>query len=163
MVDTIILISSVVLLVPGIILSVIPNVPGLFYMLLISICFAVYDHFVHVTAMNIVVLSSLVIVATAADMIAGIAGAKWGGARWSSLIWGLVGMIIGTFVLPFPILGGIIGMFIGILLSEWQRTKNLKKARVAAVGSFAGTVSGMLIKIIAAVVFVVLFIIFALN
>ena len=161
--DITILISSALLLLPGIILSVIPNIPGLFYMLLIAICFGFYDHFVHLTSMDIVVLASLVIVAMAADMISGIAGAKWGGATWQSLIWGLVGLVLGSFLIPVPIVGSLIGMFLGILGSEWYRTKDLKKAHKAAVGSFAGTVAGTIIKGIAAVVFLILFIIFAIN
>ena len=163
MTHTVILIISIALLIPGIVLAIIPNIPGLFYMLAITLIFGVYDNFIHLTSVNIVELSALVIVATAADLFSGMAGAKWGGAHWKSLIAGIVGLILGSFVIPVPIAGSLIGMFLGILISEWYRTESFAKAHRAAMGSFAGTVVGTIVKGVAAVAFVILFIIFAVK
>jgi uncharacterized protein YqgC (DUF456 family) len=97
------------------------------------------------------------------DFISGIVGAKWGGAHWSSIASGIVGLIVGSVFIPIPVVGSLAGMFLGVLSSEYYRTHNLKKAEKAAMGSFFGFIAGTGVRIIASVVFLILFIVFSWN
>jgi uncharacterized protein YqgC (DUF456 family) len=154
MTHTIIEIIFILLLIPGIILAIIPNIPGMIYMLLIAICFSIYDQFVHVTGTDLAILSGIVAVVMLVDFFSGVAGAKWGGAHWSSILSGLIGLVFGSVLIPLPIIGSLIGMFIAILATEWHRTRNIRQANKAAMGSLAGTLIGTVIKAAGAIIFV---------
>ena len=162
MTHTILLILATVLLVPGIIMAIIPAVPGMIYMLLIALAYGAYDHFTLFTWGNLGILAIISAVAMLVDTVSGLLGAKWGGAHWSSVISGVVGLILGSLLIPIPIFGSLIGMFFGILATEWYRTHNMHHAKRAATGSLLGSIAGTGFKIVAAIVFVILFVIFAL-
>lgn len=149
------------LLIPGFIMALVPGLPGLLYMLVIATVFGFIDNFTHLTLGNLGILAIITTVAMLMDFFSGIVGAKWGGAHWSSIIYGMVGLVAGSILIPVPIVGSLAGLFLGVLFSEWYRTASIKKANKAAVGSFAGSLVGMAGNITAAVAFVTLFIIFA--
>ncbi len=131
-----------ILLVPGILLALVPGIPGILYMLLVAVVFGFIDHFAHLSGLDITILSILAAVTLFVDFISGILGAKWGGAHWSSIIWGTVGLVLGSFFIPIPFLGSVIGMFLGVLGSEYHRTKDVRMANKAATGSFLGWLAG---------------------
>jgi uncharacterized protein YqgC (DUF456 family) len=149
-------------LLPGIFLSLVPGIPGILYMLAVAIGFGFVDHFAHLSGLDIGILSAVVALALLVDFVSGIAGAKWGGAHWSSILWGIVGLVLGSLFIPVPIFGSIIGMFLGVLASEFYRTKDVRLANKAAVGSFIGWLVGTGIKVIASIVFMVAFIVLVL-
>jgi len=154
-----IFILATILLIPGIFMSILPF-PGLLYMFVIALAAAFLDGFVHLTGFDMGVLGILTAVVIFVDLVSGLIGAKAGGAHWSSIVWGIVGLVIGSVVIPVPILGGIIGMFLGVLASEWHRTRDIRKANKAALGSFWGWLAGTGFKLTASVAFLVLFIVF---
>lgn len=154
------LIIAAILLLPGIAISILP-VPGILYMLAVACIFGFFDHFAHLSGFDIGVLAVLAAVTLLVDFLAGIVGAKWGGAHWSSVIWGIVGLLAGSVVIPIPFLGSILGMILGVLGSELYRTNDMRAAQKAAAGSFMGWLAGTGFKVCAAVVFVILFVVLA--
>lgn len=158
-----IFIISIVLLIPGLIMSFIPSIPNLVYMFLTVTIFGFYDKFTHLTPTNILILGIISMLAMIIDFISGIVGAKWGGAHWTSIISGLIGLIVGSAFIPIPIFGSLIGMFLGVLASEFYRTNDIRKANRAAMGSFFGTVAGIGVRVVASFIFFILFIIYAWN
>lgn len=151
------------LLVPGIIMAILPALPGLFYMMAVAIVYGIFDHFTTLTLGNIGVLAVIVALATGVDVLSGVVGAKWGGAHWKSIWAGLVGLLVGTFVIPIPLIGSIAGLFLGVLFSEWHRTRSVRLAKRAAIGSLIGSIAGMTVNGIAGVTFLALFIFFAMS
>ena len=156
------LIIAVILLIPGIPMAIVPF-PGLLYMLIVAVGFGLLDNFMHLNGSDIAILSALAAITLLVDLISGVMGAKWSGASWASIFWGLVGLIIGGVVIPIPIIGSLAGMFIGTLASEWFRTKDVRQANKAAVGGFLGWLAGTGFKAVAAVVFLILFVVLAIN
>jgi uncharacterized protein YqgC (DUF456 family) len=142
----------------GIFMTFVPFLPGIFFMLLVSFIFAVVTGFNIVTVSEIGILGIIFLVALLNDTFSGIIGAKWGGASNKSVLAGLIGLVLGFFMLP-P-LGAIIGFFGGIFLSEIYLGKNKDKAIKAATGSIIGSAVGILINTILAISFFVLFMIF---
>lgn len=117
--------------------------------------------FSNISALDIWILAAFILVTLLADFILGLWGARWGGAAWKSIAWGLVGLVAGTFIIAVPVVGSLAGMFLGVLISEMYRTRDLDKANKAAVGSFLGWLLGMGFKLIAIFVFIILFILLA--
>lgn len=143
----------------GVFTTFVPFLPGIFFMLLVSFIFAVVTGFSVLTPSELGILGSIFLVALLNDTFSGIIGAKWGGASNKSIMAGLLGLVLGFFILP-P-LGAIIGFFGGIFLSEIYLGKNREKAIKAATGSMIGSAVGILINTILAISFFVLFMIFA--
>ena len=142
-----------VLLFAGVIIAAIPSIPALLYMFLVVVGFSFIDHFAHFTGIDILIFGCIAGLALLVDFFSGILGAKWGGAHWTSLFSGFAGLLLGTFFIPIPILGSMLGMFLGVLISELFRTKNLTNAGKAATGSFIGSVAGIAVNIFCAVLF----------
>ena len=155
----IVLIVATILLIPGIFMAIMPF-PGILYMFAIALIAAMIDGFVHLSSFDIGVLAVLSVVVLLVDTFAGMVGAKAGGAHWSSAIWSVLGFIVGSLVIPVPVLGSLTGMFLGVLVSEWYRTKNVRRANKAALGTFWGWLAGTGFKIVASVAFLVLFLVF---
>lgn len=151
---------ATLLMLPGLAGVILPILPGLIYMLVVAAIFGVVDGFQHLQPAELGWLGLITLVSFAIDYLAGIAGARIGGANRRSLLAGTVGLVIGTFALP-P-LGGFIGLFVGILASELQQHGNRTKAAKAATSGLIGTAAGIAINFVLAILFLVLFVRFAL-
>lgn len=145
------------LLLPGF-LGVFLPLPSIPYMFGVTIVFGFIDQWQHLTYVELIILGVIMLISFAAEYLTGLIGAKYGGAAKISLIFGLIGMIIGLVV--FPPFGGIVGIFLGILISEILAYKDHIKAFKAATGGLVGTFVGMLISLILAITYVVLFVAF---
>ncbi|HRH22811.1 MAG TPA: DUF456 domain-containing protein [Candidatus Paceibacterota bacterium] len=151
-----------VLLVPGIFFAFIPFIPALSYMLVVSLVYGVVDGFISVTPYEFLVLAGIAILSVVVDWGAGALGARYGGARMKSIGWGILGSLLGVIV--FPPFGGLVGLFVAILVSEmYYRPSNQKDgALVAAGGALLGSTLGMAVNAILATVFFACFIFFLL-
>ena len=158
MTHTILLIVATLLMLPGIPLVFTP-LPALLYMLLVAVSFGFIDQFSHLTGGNIAILAGVVLLSIVVDQLAGILGARYGGASMKSALYGFLGGIVGTMVLP-P-LGGMIGLFVAVAASEYANHKNHARAMKAATGSFIGMLAGKIVGAVLALAFVVLFVVFA--
>jgi len=145
------------LLLPGFAGVFLP-LPSLPYMFGITLIFGFIDQWQHLSYIKLVVLGIIMLISFAAEYLTGLIGAKYSGAAKISIVFGLVGTIIGLIV--FPPFGGIAGLFLGILASEFLHFRDHIKALKAASGGLIGTLVGMLISLILAIAYVVLFIIF---
>jgi uncharacterized protein YqgC (DUF456 family) len=65
-------------------------------------------------------------------------GSKKTGASWRTLLVGFIGGITGTFLIPIPILGTILGYVGGLVLSEYVQQGALRPALKAAAGGVVG-------------------------
>jgi len=148
------------LLLPGMVGIIIPVLPGIPYMLAIALIFGAASGFKTLGALEIIILTGLAVLSVAIDYLSGTVGAKYGGAKKMSLLLGFIGLIVGLFVLP-PF-GGVIGLFAGIFLGEILGHRGGKKAVRAATAGVLGAVLGVAINFLLGLVFIGLFIYFAL-
>lgn len=145
------------LLLPGFAGVFLP-LPSLPYMFGITLIFGFIDQWQHLNYVDLTILGVIMLISFLAEYLTGLIGAKYGGAAKISIVFGLIGALIGLIV--FPPFGGIAGLFFGILVSEFLHFKNHIKALKAASGGVIGTLAGMLISLILAITYVILFIIF---
>jgi len=146
------------ILAPLVFLTLIPALPAIPLMFVFSLVFGFINKFILLDWKEFLILGILVILSILVDYFAGILGAKYGGAAKESLLYGFLGILIGTFSLP-PF-GGILGLFFGILLAEIIKFKDHAKAIKAASYSVLGVMAGVLINFFLAITFFVLFLIF---
>ncbi len=160
MTHTILVIISAILLLPGIV-GIFLLLPGLPYMFVIALIFGFIDKFQHLTTLEIIILTFIAVVSLVIDHLAGLFGARWGGATKTALILGIFGFIIGIIV--FPPFGGMIGLFVGVLVGDILKLKEIKHALKSASGSLLGALAGIIINLILGFLFLGLFIWFAIK
>lgn len=158
MTQLILTIVAAVLLLPGLLGIIVPVVPGIPYMLAIAGIFAWLTKFSVLTGWELGWLAGLTIVAIGIDYLSGVLGAKFGGASGKSLLVGMVGFVLGTILLP-P-LGGLLGMFVGIVAGEIYFLGRTQSAVKAASGGVLGTLAGMVINFLIGLTFIGLFLVF---
>ena len=149
-----------VLMIPGIAGAFLP-LPGLLYMFIISLIFGFVDKFAHLQPWELGVLAGIALISILNDYLSGLIGAKYGGAAQKSMLYGIIGMIIGLII--FPPFGGLIGVFVGILITELIRGTNQEKSIRAATGGLVGSIVGMIVTLVLAIIFLFLFTIFAVK
>jgi uncharacterized protein YqgC (DUF456 family) len=106
---------------------------------------------------TLVVLGLLLILSQVAEYLSGAMGTKWfGGTRWG-MAGALVGGVVGLFFLPVGLLAGPL---VGAFLAEWLcAKKDVKPATVSGVGSVVGTLTGLVMKFVIAMVMLVYFLV----
>lgn len=83
-------------------------------------------------------------------------GAKTTGASWRTLVVGFIGAIAGTFLIPVPLLGTILGYAAGLVLAEYARQGALRPAAKTALGGVVGLGVSTVVEFIGAVVMILL-------
>lgn len=151
-------IFSLVMIV-GLIGTVLPLLPGIPFMMVVALIFAILDRFHHLQGTELLILGVIAAISLVIDYFSGILGAKMGGATPKSVAYGLVGFIVGFFL--FPPLGGFFGLFFAIVVAEIGQNRSKEKALKAASSSLLGVVAGMAINLLLACIFLILFVIFS--
>ncbi len=89
---------------------------------------------------TMLVLTLLMLLSLALDLVSGSLGAKYFGAtRWGA-IGGILGAVVGIFYGP---IGLFVGPIVGVLLGEMLGGQGLLPAGRSTWGTFLGTVAGM--------------------
>jgi len=159
--DIVLIIATSILLLPGLLGVFLPMLPGIPFMFVIALIYAVVTKFAVLSGTEISYLAGLMFLSLLIDFLSGLLGAKIGGASGKSLLIGIVGLLIGTVLLP-PF-GGILGMFLGVVAGEIYFFGKTKTAVKAATGSVIGSLSGMAINLLVGLAFVVLFLLFTIK
>lgn len=164
MYQNIAVITAIALLVPGVLMAFVPMLPALTYMFVVALIFGIVSGFSSLAASELMILLGVALVSILIDHLSGILGAKLGGAHVKSLLWGLFGGILGT--LMMPVIGSFIGLFLGVLISELYYRKHSMEVREdalkAAGSALLGSVAGVMVNVVLAIVFIILFFSFAL-
>ncbi|MBI1258989.1 MAG: DUF456 family protein [Chloroflexi bacterium] len=132
-----------VLMVIALFASLLPFLPGPFMLWVISLVYGILTGFQHLTVLSAIVITLLMIIATTKDIWMPIVGMKTYGVSCSSAIGMFVGGIIGTFAVPIPILGTLIGAIAGAILLELLNLGDLQKALKAGGFAFKSFLLGM--------------------
>ena len=150
-------------MIVGLVGVVLPIVPGVGFIWIVVLVYAIAERFAAIDPITFVVLSALAAVGVSADLWMSQAGAKIGGASiWSllaGLVLGAIGAIVGLVFLGVgAVPGAILGTVVGIVLAEWYRHRDWREAFKVGGGWLIGcTLSGgvqFLISILMIVIFV---------
>lgn len=151
--------SGVVILafVVGLFGVFLPILPGLIIIWIAALFYAAVVVGFDVFSPWVFILITLIaLVAGTANFWLAALGAKTTGASWRTLIVGFVGAIAGTFFIPIPLLGTILGYAGGLILAEYVRLGQWRPAMTAAVGGVVGWGVSTVVELIGAVVMILL-------
>lgn len=152
----------VVLMLVGIIGAVIPGIPGSSLILTAIVVWGVVNGFNGVGVALAVGIAVLVL-STLIDFLAGYLGAQKAGASHWGQIGAFVGLVLGFLgllpALPVggPLLGILLGPFVGAVMAEFIYRRDLRVAAKAGVGIVVGSLVGNLMQLILAIMAVGVF------
>jgi uncharacterized protein YqgC (DUF456 family) len=132
-----------ILMVIALFASLLPFLPGPFILWLISIIYGILTGFQHLTVLSAVVITALMLIATTKDIWMPIVGMKTYGVSCSTAFGMFLGGTIGTFTIPIPILGTLIGAIVGAVLLELLNLGDMQKALRAGGYAFKSFILGM--------------------
>lgn len=139
--QTIIQLTSIILLIVGIFGTFLPVLPGL----LLSLCGLLIYKFGTDTSLSMVYIWIFVLLTVISVILNYVIPArttrKYGGTSWGS-IGSVVGTLAGMFFIPIPF-GFLIGMFLGVFIFELLHDyTDKKKAWNSTKGAFIGFIYG---------------------
>lgn len=138
----------------GLLGLVIPLFPGLMVMWVAALIYGVTVGFNTLGIVIFVIITIVAIAASLADNLLLGAGAHNTGAAWWTI---LIGMLVGLILtLIWPPIGGIIGTPVTILLLEYLRQKNWRKAFDALKGAVVGWSLAFVVRFAMGILMVVL-------
>jgi len=146
-----------VLMVIALFASLLPFLPGPFMLWTISIVYGILTGFQHLTVLSAITITALMIIATSKDIWMPIVGMKSYGVSCSTAIGMFFGGLVGTFVIPIPIVGTLIGAIVGAILLELLNLGDLQKALKAGGYAFKSFLLGMATELGFSVLIVVIF------
>lgn len=115
---------------------VVPVYPGLVVMWLAALGYGVVAGFTTLGWVLFAVITVLMLAGTVVDNIFMGAGARKGGAAWSTIGLGFLAGILGTLI--FPPIGGVIAAPLAVLLLEYRHQGDWNKAWLALRGLATG-------------------------
>jgi len=157
MIETALIIAALVAMLIVLIISIVPYVPGPILMWLVMLAFGLANEFERLPLLALAIVTVLMVIGATVDLWMPIIGIRTQGASCWGTLGTLIGGIIGTFVIPIPILGTVLGSVIGALLFEFIRAGEVKLALKS--GAFAiklfiyGLIAEYTISIIMLIVF----------
>jgi uncharacterized protein YqgC (DUF456 family) len=127
--------TQVIMLV-GLFGLIVPVFPGTVVIWLAALGYGVVTGFHTLGIVLFVIITILMLVGTLVDNLFMGAGARKGGASWTTIIVALLAGVLGT--LLFPPIGGLIAAPLAILLLEYTRTGDMQQAWQALRGLATG-------------------------
>lgn len=132
---------SVLFILIGLVGVILPVLPGTLLVWLSVFFFYLVERALGFTAIDPVtfgVITVLALVSGTSEIWLPLLGARQRGSSKRALVAGLLGGLIGTFALPIPLVGTIVGYAAGVLLGEYQKHGDWDKALRAGAGGLAG-------------------------
>jgi uncharacterized protein YqgC (DUF456 family) len=122
------LVIATILMVGALILAFVPIMPGPILVWSVAIVFAVIEGFQRMTPVAAIAATIVMILGSTSDLWMNLFGVRSGGLSCLSSIGAFIGGLAGTFFIPIPVVGTIIGSVSGAVLVELVRIRELRRA-----------------------------------
>jgi hypothetical protein len=154
---------AIAAMVVGLIGIILPIIPGVGFVWLAMLGYAIAEQFTTIDPISFTVLTILGAIGVSADLWMSQVGAKIGGASiWSLLsgvLLGLIGAIVGFVFLGIgAVPGAILGAILGVFLAEWYRRKDWREAFKAGGGWLVGCTLSGVVQLLIALLMMVIFV-----
>lgn len=124
---TLVLVASI-LMIATVVLAFIPVMPGPMLGWGVSLVFAIVEGFQRMTPAAVVATTVVMLLGSTSDLWMNYFGVRTGGLSCLTSVGAFVGGLVGTFVIPFPVVGTLIGSVGGAVLVELLRWRQLRQA-----------------------------------
>jgi uncharacterized protein len=140
---------------------VIPILPGLVIIWLSALGYGMVAGFGILGWIIFAFMTVLMLVGTILDNVLMGTKAHKEGAPWWVVLIALASAVIGNFIIPIPILGGILAALGVLFLIQWLRVRNVKEALASIRGMLVGCGWGILFRVIIGLIMIGLWLIWA--
>ena len=144
----ILLVLTTILMVVTLALSFLPILPGPLLPWAIGMVFGVLNGWERLTPAAALVMTALMLIGGTADWWRPLLGAKTTGMGCRTSLGSFAGGLIGTFIIPIPLIGTIIGLIVGALIVELAQFGDLRKAMTAGQAALKLFIVGYVLNII---------------
>jgi uncharacterized protein YqgC (DUF456 family) len=142
-------------------LLVIPILPGLVVIWAAALGYGIVEGFGALGWSMFALISVLMVGGSVLDNVLMGAQAHKEGTPWWVVLIALVSAILGNFIIPIPIIGGILAALLVLYLIEWLRLKDAKKALTSMRGMLVGCGWAVVFRVIIGLVMIGLWLIWA--
>lgn len=155
---------AVAFMLIGLIGILVPILPGILLIWLTALAYAIVDGFQAIDWITFTLLTIIALITGTADLWLSLLGAKTGGAAKRAMFLGVIGGVLGFFLLGavLPVVGnlfgGIIGYAIGVLLGQYQKFQDWNVALKASIGGVVGWGIATVVQLAGGVLMIVIFI-----
>lgn len=154
---------AILFLIVGLLGVLLPAVPGVGFMWIVILVYAIAERFAAIDPISFAVLTLLGLAGATSDYWLGLLGAKVGGASLRSTLFSLAGCLLGTVIGFFvggigALAGAWIGSVLGVLVSEWIERRDWKAALRAALGLVVGFTLSTVVQLVLGVVMLGIFV-----
>lgn len=147
-----------VLMVLATAVSFVPFIPGPALVWAIGIIYTIATEFQQVGIGAVVAMTILMIIGSTADWWTRMFGLNSEGSlSCGTLVVSTVGAIAGTFFIPVPVLGTVLGAAAGVMALVFYQEESWDKAFVAARGIMSAWIASFFVEFLVCIVIVVIF------
>ena len=160
-IDVPLLVKSITLTVMLAGLLVLPLLPGLVIIWLAALGYGLVAGFATLGWIMFALLTVLMIGGSVVDNVLMGRSAHKEGAPWWVILIAMMAAIVGSFVIPIPIIGGILAALVTLFGIEWIRRKDWRKALASLKGMAVGWGWAFVIRFIIGLIMIGLWLIWA--
>lgn len=126
--ESTLVVIATILMIGTVVLAFIPIMPGPVLAWAVAIVFAIATNFERMTPVATVAATGIMLLGSTSDLWMNFFGVRTGGLSCLSSIGAFIGGLVGTFFIPIPVVGTIIGSVAGAALVELVRLRELRRA-----------------------------------
>jgi uncharacterized protein YqgC (DUF456 family) len=154
---------AVAFILVGVVGTVVPILPGMLLVWFTVLVYAWRTGFEAVGWPSLIFITIIALVTGLSNVWLPLLGAQKTGAAKRALVLGVVGAVVGTFIIPIPILGTVIGYAIGVFLGEFIKVRDWRLALKASLGGVAGWGVSTIVEIVGALLILAIFVVQVLS
>lgn len=156
--ESVLIVIALVLMILSLPVSVIPFVSGPLLQWVIALIFGLLTGFDRLTIPIFALMTGVMAAGATSDLWLPVVGIRVQGGSCLTSIGSLFGALAGTFLLPIPIFGTVIGLVGGALLVELMRLGELRAAMQAGRVAFQLYLVGIMVEFAMSVAILLLFV-----
>ncbi len=160
-IDFVLVAKVIAMVIMAVGLLVIPILPGLVIIWVAALGYGIAAGFGALGWSMFALITILMVGGSVLDNVLMGAQAHKGGAPWWVVLIALLSAILGNFIIPIPIIGGILAALLVLFLIEWLRLKDARKALTSMRGMLIGCGWAIVFRVIIGLVMIGLWLIWA--
>ncbi len=150
---------AVAFILVGIVGIIVPILPGMLLVWFTVVIYAWRTGFEIIGWPTLTIVTLIALITGLSNIWLPLLGAKKTGAAKRALFLGVVGAILGTFLIPIPLLGTVIGYALGVFLGEFLKQRDVRLAFKASLGGVAGWGISTIVEISGALLILLIFVV----
>jgi uncharacterized protein YqgC (DUF456 family) len=159
LIESIAIAVTIVAMMASLVLIIVPVVPVTALVWAIGMLFAVLTGFARVTLLGATIMTAFMVLGATSGYWMPFFGLRGRQISWLGLLGFFAGLILGAMFIPIPLINGIIGGVLGVLLVEYVRGREWGPALASGGTALRMTIYGMIAELGFALAVIAVFVI----